>query len=87
MVRPLTGIIGLIGFKKAPWRERLAISFLGIRGIGSIYYLIYALNRENFSDTDELWALVALVIILSAFVHGITATPIIQKLDKMRENT
>lgn len=86
VVRPLAGVIGLIGFKKAPWRERLAISFLGIRGIGSIYYLIYALNREDFSGADELWALVALVIILSAFTHGITATPIIQKLDKMRGN-
>jgi NhaP-type Na+/H+ or K+/H+ antiporter len=85
VVRPLSGILGMIGFTRAPWRERLAISFLGIRGIGSLYYLSYALNEEDFSGTDEIWALVALVIVISIFVHGITATPITEKLDELRE--
>lgn len=85
LVRPLSGIIGLIGFKRAPWRERFAISFLGIRGIGSLYYLAYALNEEDFSGKDEIWALVALVVVISIFVHGFTATPITEKMDKLRE--
>lgn len=85
VVRPLAGMIGFIGFKKAPWREKLAISFLGMRGIGSLYYLAYALNKEHFPGADEIWALVGLVIVISIFVHGITATPITEKLDKMRE--
>lgn len=85
VIRPVSGIIGLIGFKRAPWRERFAISFLGMRGIGSLYYLSYALNEEDFSSSDEIWALVALVIVISIFVHGITATPITEKLDELRE--
>lgn len=85
IVRPLSGILGMIGFKRAPWRERFAISFLGIRGIGSFYYLSYALNEEDFSGSDEIWALVALVVVISIFVHGITATPITEKLDALRE--
>lgn len=85
IVRPVSGILGLIGFKRAPWRERLAISFLGMRGIGSLYYLSYALNEEDFSGADEIWALVALVVVISIFVHGITATPITEKLDELRE--
>lgn len=85
LVRPLAGIIGLIGFKDAPWRERLAISFFGIRGIGSLYYLSYALNEEGFTGTREIWALVSLVIVISIFVHGILAAPITSKLDKLRE--
>jgi sodium/hydrogen antiporter len=43
-VRPLAGVIGLIGLRRKGakpwfWDERLVISFFGIRGIGSIYYL------------------------------------------------
>lgn len=86
IVRPLAGIIGLIGFRRSIWQERLAISFLGIRGIGSIYYLSYALNEEDFSQADELWALVALVVVISIFVHGTVATPITKKLDELRKH-
>lgn len=85
IVRPLSGIIGLIGFKKAPWREKIAISFFGIKGIGSLYYLSYAFNQASFPGDKELWALVSLVIVISIFVHGITATPVTDKLDKLRE--
>lgn len=85
LVRPVAGILGMIGFKRAPWRERLAISFLGMRGIGSLYYLSYALNEEDFSGVDEIWALVGLVVVISIFVHGVTATPITEKLDEIRE--
>lgn len=85
VIRPVAGVLGLIGFDKSPWRDRLAISFLGMRGIGSLYYLAYAMNEETFEGEDEIWALVALVIVISIFVHGISATPITEKLDKMRE--
>lgn len=80
VIRPLCGIIGLIGFNKIKWKERLAISFFGIRGIGSIYYLSYALNRQSFEGSDQLWSVVILVIVLSIFVHGVTASPILKHL-------
>jgi NhaP-type Na+/H+ or K+/H+ antiporter len=72
LIRPLSGVLGLIGFNKAPWRDRLAISFFGICGIGSLYYLSFALNEEAFEGAREIWALVGLVIVISIFVHGIT---------------
>jgi sodium/hydrogen antiporter len=85
IVRPLSGALGLIGFSRAPWRERFAVSFFGIRGIGSFYYLAYALNEEEFPGAEELWALVGLVIVISIIVHGITAAPVTNKLDALRE--
>jgi NhaP-type Na+/H+ or K+/H+ antiporter len=84
VVRPLAGVLGLIGHDRAPWRERLAISFLGIRGIGSLYYLAYALNKETFSGVDEIWALVGLTLVISVFVHGLSASAITDRIDKMR---
>ena len=83
VIRPLAGMIALLGYKGTLW-ERIAISFFGIKGLGSLYYLSYALNQADFASEDELWALVALVVVLSVFVHGISASPVTAKLDKMR---
>lgn len=80
IIRPLCGIIGLTGLKSVPLKERWAISFLGIRGFGSIYYLAYAVNHQQFVGSDRLWSLVVLVIILSVFIHGITASSILKHL-------
>ena len=41
-----------------PHPERAAISFFGIRGIGSLYYLAYAVEHAAFPDAAELWDLV-----------------------------
>lgn len=84
-MRPLSGIIGLIGFDRAPWRERLAVSFFGVRGIGSLYYLSFALNEEDFAGAEELWAVASLVVLILIVVHGITASPVTEKLDELRE--
>lgn len=84
VVRPVSGMLGLVGLKKVTWREKLAISFFGIRGIGSLYYLSYALNQHYFPNAEALWALVALIILISVLVHGVTATPVMDWLDKRR---
>ena len=80
VMRPLCGMIGLIGYNRISWKERAAIAFLGIRGFGSIYYLAYAVNHEDFEGSERLWSLVVLVVIISIFVHGMTASPILKKL-------
>ena len=81
VVRPLAGLVGLIGFKAAR-SEKLTLAFFGIRGVGSIYYVAYALNRADFPSADRLWAIVALVILLSIVLHGLTVTPIMRRLDR-----
>lgn len=86
VVRPLSGAVGLLGFRRAPWRERLAISFFGVRGIGSLYYLAFALNEEEFAGARELWAVVGLVLVVSIVVHGVLASPVTKRLDEMRED-
>ena len=81
LVRPATGMLGLIGSALST-RERWAVSFFGIRGIGSLYYLTYALGKEDFADTDVLWSTVSLAIIASIALHGVTATPVMRWLDR-----
>ena len=60
-------------------------SALGIRGIGTLYYLSYALNQGYFADDDalKLWIVCSIVILASIFVHGLSA----QRLLKMTPKT
>lgn len=79
LVRPLAGIVGIGGLKMETV-EKPAIAFLGIRGIGSFYYLAYALGEATFPKADELWAAVSIVVAISIVVHGFTAKPAITKV-------
>ncbi|MBT2553161.1 sodium:proton antiporter [Arthrobacter sp. ISL-5] len=85
LVRPLSGWLALARGKTGP-RERIAISFFGIRGIGSLYYLSYALGQGGFGDQAErLWAIVGLVVAMSVVLHGATTAPVMNRLDRLRE--
>ncbi|MFC6904112.1 cation:proton antiporter [Halalkalicoccus tibetensis] len=79
LVRPLAGVVGLAGFD-LPWRERGAIAFFGIRGIGSFYYLAHGLNEAAFADADLLWAVVGTIVLVSVVLHGVAATPVMNRL-------
>lgn len=62
------------------YKEKLAISFFGIRGMGSVFYLAFAFGEIGFKYEEELWSVVAFTILISVFIHGITATPIMKHL-------
>ena len=83
LVRPLAGMLAMLG-SPLPWRERLAISGFGVRGVGSFYYLAFALNHAVFPMPKFLWATVSFVVLLSIIVHGLTGTKIMQYLDTER---
>jgi sodium/hydrogen antiporter len=85
IVRPLAGWIGLIGATSANRREKLAISFFGIRGMGSLYYVAYGVNHADFGDVSMIWTMTCLIILLSIFIHGISASPIMLYLDLRRK--
>ena len=85
LVRPLAAWTGLLRGKTGP-RERIAISFFGIRGIGSLYYLSYALGKGQFmAEAERLWAIVGLVVALSIVIHGATTSPLMNRLDQLRK--
>lgn len=83
VIRPLTGLIGLIGFK-ANRSEKLTLAFFGIRGVGSFYYLAYGLNHMEMAGAERLWGLVGLIVLMSVLLHGLTVTPIMRSLDRQQ---
>lgn len=54
-------------------RARMVVAFFGVRGIGSIYYLAYAGHQVELRDEAALWATVIFTVVVSVFVHGLTA--------------
>lgn len=85
VVRPLAGWIGLSPGKTGP-RERAVIAFFGVRGVGSLFYVAYAVQNGDFPGAERLWSVVCLVVVGSILVHGIAATPVMRALDKRREH-
>jgi len=83
VVRPLAGWVSLLG-AAAPREERAAVAFFGIRGLGSIYYLAYALNQAPFGQAGRLWAVLGLTVLVSIALHGVTVTPAMRALDAKR---
>lgn len=79
LIRPLATMAGIGRLDIEP-AEKPAIAFLGIRGIGSFYYLAYGLNEAPFARADDLWAAIGIVVMTSILVHGVTAKPAISKV-------
>src|SRR5699024_2823378 len=79
LIRPVTGLMGLIGTHLTR-REKGAVSFFGIKGVGSFFYLAFALDNAGFQYESEIWAFVAFVVLISILIHGLTAPWTMKKL-------
>lgn len=79
VLRPVIGVVSLWG-TNLHFKEKLAIGFFGIKGIGSFYYLAFAVAHTAFQEKEKLWALTAFTVLLSIIIHGLTATSVMKKL-------
>lgn len=77
-IRPASGLLALVYF---PCREldRMKVSFFGIRGMGSIFYIAYAQNHADFAEIDTIWRIAAVVVVMSIVVHGFAANFVIDR--------
>jgi NhaP-type Na+/H+ or K+/H+ antiporter len=79
LVRPASVALGLGGFG-TPRRELALIGWFGIRGVGSLYYLAFAVNQGLPESLQaRLMPLVLTVVATSIVVHGISATPLMKR--------
>ena len=78
-IRPLSVWVGLAGAPVSRSQRHL-ISWFGIRGIGSLYYLMFALGHGlEGDDVEILTGLVLSCIAVSVVVHGISVTPLMAR--------
>lgn len=85
IIRPMAVWLGLIGCQ--PDRgQRLMISWFGIRGIGSLYYLMFVINRGIPTElAQDLISLTLWAVAVSVVVHGISVTPLMNVYQARRK--
>lgn len=79
VIRPISAWVGLLGTETNRY-QKLLIGWFGIRGIGSLYYLAYSLNRglpEKLAD--RIVSLTLATVAASIVVHGISVTPLMNR--------
>jgi len=79
IIRPVTAWLSLFTTDLHN-KEKAAISFFGIKGIGSFFYLAYALQHAQFAGERFLWIIVSCVVLFSIIIHGVTATYVMKKI-------
>ena len=81
VIRPLSVVAGLLGTDVKPTQRRL-IAWFGIRGIGSLYYLLFAINHGvQPALAKELLSITLAVIVASVIAHGISVTPLMKRYE------
>ena len=79
VVRPLS-VLGGLSLTRTPMRMRAMVGWFGVRGIGSLYYLMYAVNQGLDEDMAMQLIHVTLVVVtLSILLHGVSAKPLITR--------
>ena len=81
LIRPFTALPAMFDVRFR-FKEKLAVAFFGIRGMGSLFYLSFGLNKGYFENKQELWAMVSFIIVISILIHGLTATTVFRKLER-----
>ncbi len=85
VARPMSVFVSLIGTPTS-WRIRWMCGWFGIRGIGCLYYLMYAINHGlPEALAPELVSLTLVPVVLSIFVHGVTVKPILRRFWRRRQ--
>jgi NhaP-type Na+/H+ or K+/H+ antiporter len=76
LIRPIGVWISTIGKSYTPIRRWL-FGWFGIRGVGSLYYLSYALGSGLKGNVGEQIAWITFItIIISVVLHGVSSTPL-----------
>lgn len=84
IVRPLAvGPLCFLGGMNR--RQALLVSWFGLRGIGSLYYLFFAINKGLGDTTGQILVEIVLwVIVTSVMLHGVSVTPLMNRYEASR---
>jgi NhaP-type Na+/H+ or K+/H+ antiporter len=76
VVRPISVIFALLG-TNTTWRIRGLTGWFGVRGIGSLYYLMYAIESGLPKALSlQLIQMTLIVVTLSILLHGTSVKPL-----------
>ena len=83
VIRPAAVLLGLAGSRLTDIQRGL-ICWFGIRGVGSVYYLVYAIQHGVGGDTArQLTGLTLTTVAASVVLHGVSVTPVMNLYEKV----
>jgi NhaP-type Na+/H+ or K+/H+ antiporter len=86
VARPVSVVVGLLG-TGTPWKIRGLVGWFGVRGIGSLYYLMFAIQHGLPQELVlQLTHLTLMVVTLSILVHGTSVKPLMERFWRPRKN-
>lgn len=84
LVRPLS-VLAVVRRGDTTRRQRRLMAWFGIRGVGSLFYLAFALEHGVRGElAEQLTAAVLAAIALSIVLHGVSATPLMTRYQRRR---
>ncbi|HYP69166.1 MAG TPA: cation:proton antiporter, partial [Thiobacillaceae bacterium] len=84
VARPVSVLAGLLG-SRTSWPIRSMVGWFGVRGIGSLYYLMYAVQHGLPEDLAlELIRFTLIAVSLSILVHGTSVKPLMSRFWRHR---
>ncbi|MGO9443936.1 MAG: cation:proton antiporter [Thiobacillaceae bacterium] len=85
VARPASVLAALLGTRTA-WPIRGMVGWFGVRGIGSLYYLMYAIQHGLPEDLAlELIHLTLIAVSLSIVFHGTSVKPLMSRFWRYRK--
>jgi NhaP-type Na+/H+ or K+/H+ antiporter len=86
VIRPVAVTIGLYGTDVRPAQRKL-MAWFGIRGIGSLYYLLFAISHGMAAPlAQQLLSITLAVIVASVMAHGISVTPLMKRYEALKRS-
>ncbi|HKJ70163.1 MAG TPA: cation:proton antiporter [Gammaproteobacteria bacterium] len=86
VARPVSVMLSLAPTRN-PWRMRAMLGWFGVRGIGSLYYLMFAIEHGLPEELAlQLIQVTLIVVTLSILVHGVSVKPLMRRFWSAAEN-
>jgi len=83
-IRPVAVLVGLAG-SRTTGKQRALVAWFGIRGIGSLFYLMHALDHGLAAPlAGQITAIVLSVVVVSIVVHGVSVTPLMALYERRK---
>lgn len=85
VVRPVSVLLSMVG-ERVRRPQRFLMGWFGIRGIGSLYYLLFVLQYDwPLEQKQVLVSLVLTAVTISILLHGVSATPLMDHYHARRQ--
>ncbi len=88
VIRPISVRLGLWGCRSVHSLQKKLISWFGIRGMGSIFWLAYSVHHGlSPAHSREMVSITLSLVVCSILLHGISVTPLMEAYERTEKRS